>query len=338
MSFDWTQLPEHGGDTRWASNFFSIPEKDLLDLSTGISPWPWPIPDIPQTLFTKLSRPDGPLLLAAAAYYGCNEEQLIAMPGSQYAIEELPKYFSVGRVAIPKVGYSEHKRAWLSYRHAIIEYERLSELESLVLGNDVDYAVVINPNNPTTEHINEHKLNGLVEQSSCVFIVDEAFMDATPENSIIRRDMPSNIIVLRSMGKFFGLPGLRVGFVIANVERLKQFKGLRRLWSLSPVSIWLAEQALADKNWINQHVEKLNYQSTAFAKLLQENLAHFEFYYSAFFATTFDSKQNIFALFQMLGKQGLYTRIGLSEPDVAWLRIGLPHDLPIFSARLIQSE
>lgn len=338
MSFDWTQLPEHGGDTHWASDFFSIPEKDLLDLSTGISPWAWPVPDIPKTLFTKLTRPDAQLLSAAAAYYDCNAEQLFAVPGSQYAIEELPKYFTVGRVAIPRVGYSEHKYAWLSHRHTIIEYELFSELESLVLGNDVDYAVVINPNNPTTENITEHKLNGLVRQASCVFIVDEAFMDATPENSMVRRDMQSNIIVLRSVGKFFGLPGLRVGFVIADVERLKQLTGLRRLWSISPVSIRLAELALADKNWINQHIEKLNHQSTAFAKLLQENLAHFEFFHSAFFATTYGSKQKISALFQQLGTRGIFTRIGLSEPDVAWLRIGLPHDLSIFSARLIQSE
>ena len=80
---------EHGGRLRKAAIEYGIAEADWLDLSSGLAPWPWPIPEIPLRAWARLPETDDGLEKAASDYYGAGP--LLPVPGSQAAIQLLPR-------------------------------------------------------------------------------------------------------------------------------------------------------------------------------------------------------------------------------------------------------
>ena len=99
-------------------------------------------------------------------------------------------------------------------------------------------------------------------------IVDEAFMDATPEQSLAACSPQSGLIVLRSLGKFFGLAGARVGFAIAEPILLARLNALLGPWTVASPARWLATQALRDHAWREAARYRLVKDSARLAALL----------------------------------------------------------------------
>ena len=88
---------EHGGRLRRAAEDYGIALADWVDLSTGISPWAYPVPPVPEAVWQRLPEDDDGLDAAAARYYGSAE--LLAVGGSQPAIQALPAILPGARVA-----------------------------------------------------------------------------------------------------------------------------------------------------------------------------------------------------------------------------------------------
>src|SRR5690606_8567903 len=124
----------------------------------------------------------------------------------------------------------------------------------------VTHAVVINPNNPTTELIHrpvlEH-LAGLLTRHGGLLVVDEAFMDPHPQQSLIPQ-RPAAVVVLRSVGKFFGLAGVRLGFVVADPALIRQLGSAMNPWSVSHPARWIGSRALADRHWQQLQRQRLD--------------------------------------------------------------------------------
>jgi cobalamin biosynthetic protein CobC len=101
-------------------------------------------------------------------------------------------------------------------------------------------------------------------------IVDEAFMDSTPEQSLLQFDLDNfpNLIVLRSLGKFFGLAGLRLGFITAQPAILKQIEQLQGTWPISHPSRWLGKKALLDTQWQARTRQQLQKNSQQLQQVL----------------------------------------------------------------------
>ncbi len=98
------QLPFHGGRLHQAAQQFGIPVENWIDLSTGINPHTYPLPAVPQEVWQKLPDAGDNLLSLAASYYG--SPHLLAVAGSQVAIEALPKLRSPSRVGILSPAYA----------------------------------------------------------------------------------------------------------------------------------------------------------------------------------------------------------------------------------------
>src|SRR5437762_12483602 len=109
---------KHGGDLTEAMARHGGTPDSWLDLSTGINPRPWPIPEnLPRDAWRRLpSRADGDALIAAArAAYGVPDGAgVVATAGTQMAIQWLPFLAASGPVAIVGPTYSEHALAWRS--------------------------------------------------------------------------------------------------------------------------------------------------------------------------------------------------------------------------------
>ncbi|MBS7676289.1 aminotransferase class I/II-fold pyridoxal phosphate-dependent enzyme, partial [Vibrio cholerae] len=83
--------------------------------------------------------------------------------------------------------------------------------------DSLDVLVVVNPNNPTGLSLSPQRLldwHSRLAQRGGWLVVDEAFIDVTPDLSLASHADQVGLIVLRSFGKFFGLAGVRLGFVL----------------------------------------------------------------------------------------------------------------------------
>lgn len=236
---------EHGGRLRRAAEQYQIPVTDWLDLSTGLAPYNWPLPPVPMRDWMRLPEEDDGLEVAAAAYYGT--EAVLPVAGSQAAIQALPSLFVGARVAILEPCYAEHRHAWERQGFAP---RSLKEAEVEAALPELDVLVVVNPNNPTGSVISAQQLWRWHQQLAPrggFLIVDEAFCDLRPELSLASEAGCPGLIVLRSLGKFFGLAGARLGFVLAERWLLAALHERLGPWTVSGPARRIGQAALNDR-------------------------------------------------------------------------------------------
>ena len=235
---------EHGGRLRKAALEYGIDEADWLDLSTGLAPWPFPVPDIPLRAWARLPEADDGLEQAACDYYGTL--QALPVAGSQMAIQLLPRLRRAGKVGVLSPCYAEHAEAWR--RNGYIVREVLEHEVDFFI-DSFDVLVVVNPNNPTGLNLTPSRLldwHARLAQRGGWLVVDEAFMDNTPQSSLAPFAHQVGLIVLRSFGKFFGLAGVRLGFVLAERKLLKLLAEQVGPWVVSGATRVVGQACLRD--------------------------------------------------------------------------------------------
>lgn len=316
---------EHGGRLRAAAQRYGIPLADWLDLSTGINPKAYPVPPLDPACWQRLPEDDDGLETAAAAYYG--NPRVLALPGSQAAIQILPALFSPVAVACISPIYEEHPQAWARAGH------RLRRLPSLprALAAATPNILLCNPNNPTAQVLSRSVLldaAAQLQRRGGWLIVDEAFADADPGNCVAPlagSEQAPNLIVLRSLGKFFGLAGARVGFIFGASEKLDRLREALGPWPLSGPARAVASLALADAAWQAQMRDEL----AAAARRLAALLAPLgEVVSTALFATV--ASPEVPALFEHFARRAILTRcfdthgllrLGLPGTEAGWQRL-----------------
>ncbi|WP_051516551.1 threonine-phosphate decarboxylase CobD [Herbaspirillum sp. RV1423] len=243
---------EHGGNLNDAVIRYGIARADWLDLSTGINPHPYPAPVLRADAWHRLPEPSAELVAAACDYYGAST--MLPVSGTQAAIQALPQLrlgdAGVSRVAVAAPAYAEHAHRWTRAGHAVREIA-YADLPAAVGACDV--MVICNPNNPTGASVEPDTLlawaRHLAERGGWL-VVDEAFGDTVPALSVAAHaGKHPGLIVLRSVGKFFGLAGLRLGFVAAHETILHALRDWLGPWSVSGPAQQIGMAALTDITW-----------------------------------------------------------------------------------------
>ena len=316
---------EHGGRLRGAAQQYGIPLADWLDLSTGINPQAYPVQAIAPACWNRLPEENDGLEAAAAAYYG--NDRLLVLPGSQAAIQALPGLFSPVVVACLSPLYEEHPQAWERCGHKLRRLPNLPRMLAAMTPN----VLLCNPNNPTAQSLPREALLDAAEQlkkRGGWLIVDEAFGDPEPENciaSLAGSDAAPNLIVLRSLGKFFGLAGARVGFLFGERGKLDRLREVLGPWPVSHPSRAVAKQALQDSAWQAAARAKLAVDSQRLADMLAP-LG--EVSRTALFCTVKTGQTD--ELFEHFAQRAILTRhyaatdllrFGLPEGEAQWQRL-----------------
>ena len=259
-------MSEHGGQLRKAASQYGMPLSDWLDLSTGINPRHYPIPEIPSRCWLHLPELDDGLMSAAYEYY--KTQDLLAVSGSQQAIQALPYLRKKSRIGLLATSYYEHKAAWKAAGHEVVLLQP-DEVEGSI--ESLDVLLLVNPNNPTCDVFSGERLEGYLKQlqnRGGWLIVDEAFIDCTSEKSVISFKARDGLIVLRSLGKFFGLAGCRVGFVHAVSSLLERMQQAIGPWPIANPSRYVAQCALQNTEWQQETQQFLHKQSEQLAQIL----------------------------------------------------------------------
>ncbi len=301
---------------RRAARRYGIPGEDWLDLSTGINPHPWQGEPPAWDDWTRLPEDDDGLAEAAQRYYGA--PAALPSAGSQAALQALPHLRPACRAGVLAPSYAEHAQAWRRAGHEVVALEAV-QIDAAV--ERLDVLVLANPNNPDGQCFPPEMLlawrERLAEHGGWL-VVDEAFADVAPQASLAVHSHLPGLIVLRSLGKFFGLAGARVGFALAEdgfLQRLAEHLGP---WSVAGASRILARQALDDRAWQEAARIRLVADEARLAELLRRHgltpaggCALFQWIETPRAA----------AIHETLARHGILTRLFVQPPG---LRFGLP--------------
>ncbi len=313
-----TALPRHGGDLARATATYGNPAGGWLDLSTGVNPHAYPVAGIDLAGLHRLPPADALALLveaARAAYRIPTSVAVAAMPGSELAIRLLPLAALPGSVAVIGPTYRTHAEAWRNAGRVVTE---VAALDAVPPATSV--VVVANPNNPDGRTTDPATLAGQADRTG-LLVVDEAYADARPELSLAPRLLGMNAVMLRSFGKFYGLPGLRLGFVAGDGPTVARLASLVGDWPVSAPALSIATAALHDLRWQEDMRARLAFEMAAMRRLLARH------------GLPVQGGTDLFALVdhpdarrlqQGLARRGVWTRI--FEAQLTWLRIGLPGD------------
>ena len=250
---------KHGGDLTDAMARFGGHVDQWLDLSTGINPWPWPVPtDLPDAAWQRLpSRADEAALLAAARSYYCipASARVAAAAGTQALIQWLPYLSAPGAVAVLGPTYSEHAQAWRQAGREVMAITDVKELPETAV-----HLVVVNPNNPDGRVVDLATLRRLAERLHArggSLVIDEAFADVTPDVTAVELCTSLPVVILKSFGKFYGLAGLRLGFAVAS-PLIGDIAAAIGPWPCSGPALLIGAAALRDQAWAAAMRDKLD--------------------------------------------------------------------------------
>lgn len=274
--------PKHGGNLAWATSIAGCPASSILDFSASINPL-----GIPQSAIAAISDsieqltcyPDpeySQLRSVLAKHHGINSEYVLPGNGSAelltWACRELAQQ-KVTRLVTPAFG--DYQRALTAFE-ATIAVHPLSVSSSsphipITLSPHPQEGLLINnPHNPTGKLWTKKEILPYLKQFELV-VIDEAFMDFLPTSqseSLIPfiADFP-NLVILRSLTKFYSLPGLRMGYAIAHPQRLRRWQQWRDPWSVNTLAVAVTKAVLQDREFQQQ---TMNWLTPARSQLFTE--------------------------------------------------------------------
>ncbi len=309
---------EHGGRIDSAQALYPHAPRPWLDLSTGINPCAW---EPPVDLAVDLRNLPSPAALAtleavAARHFGADPARVVALPGTEIGLRLL------GELGLPAparhVGpsYATHEAVF----PARISIDSLTD--EATHGGTI---LLANPNNPDGRLVSPDALRPVIDrlrENAGWLVVDEAFADTLPDAGLASHLSAADpVILFRSFGKFFGLAGVRLGFMIAPPGIVARVRDRLGSWPISATALAIGTAAYADRAWIKTTRTQLVTRAAELdAVLLRHGLTATGASPLFRLIATNDAKP----LFERLNMAGILTRPFTYDPR--WLRLGVPAD------------
>ena len=263
------KTPLHGGDVYGVARSLGMTPDDLLDFSASINPLGYPEgirTAIAETLGRVRHYPDrkcSELKRDLAGYHGLTAEQILVGNGSTELIYLLPRTLGPQRAVVVTPAFSDYERALkLAGVPTVFEPTREEDGFQIVRCPDrakcdvVDMVFLANPASPSGALLSQEKLLPIVEAldaSGAYTVVDEAFVDFTEEASLKSfLDRFQRLIILRSFTKFFGIPGIRLGYVLSSPEIVSRLEKSAEPWSVGTLAEASGRVCLKDVAFIER--------------------------------------------------------------------------------------
>ena len=246
---------------------------------------------------------------------------MLAVAGAQAAIQLIPRLLgsrlsAPARARVLNPTYNEHGAALRGAGWQVDEVTSLGALEG------ADLAVVVNPNNPDGR---SHAREDLLRLSARVgrLVVDESFADLQPDLSLASEAARGSLIVLRSFGKFYGLAGVRLGFILGSETDIATLSEMAGPWPVSGPAIAVGAAALSDRAWAETTLARLRTDAARLDALAQS--ARWKSVGGTALFRLYDTP-NALAARDKLARHQIWTR--MFPYSDRWLRLGLPGQPP----------
>ncbi len=271
------RFAHHGGRLGAARSLFPDVPQPWVDLSTGINPRSYPAPRASQRARNRLPEPSDLArleALAAGAFAVADPARVVATPGTECALRLLPQLVNLEDAVIVGPTYGSHADAWT---RAGATTQAISFDEAHSHTQRATCLTIVNPNNPDGRIVGRAQLLALhdsLDRHGGMLIVDEAFADVAPGASVAADAGSADaqrMVVLRSFGKFFGLAGVRLGFVVAAEPIAAAMRGLLGEWPVSSDAIAAGLAAYADRRWADRERAALQKAAQRLDRLLQQS-------------------------------------------------------------------
>ncbi len=262
----------HGGNIRLAAERYGLRADSILDFSANINPLGL-TGKIKKVLADSLDSirnyPDPEcktLRYEVADFLDLQSRHILIGNGSTELIYLIPKVLAPHRILIVIPTFSEYESSAKQQRSEIIFVRRAGEgcfkveIENLVrLIPRSGLVFICNPNNPTGDLLSKDEIMYLAKaarRQSSILVIDEAFIEFIEEEnafSVVREAAKaSNLLVLRSLTKFFALPGLRLGYVTGNKDLIDRLSGYQFPWNVNCLAQIAGREVIKDKSYIRQ--------------------------------------------------------------------------------------
>ena len=253
----------HGGNIKKISKAAGLSPDEILDFSANINPL-----NPPEWLRSVLSRnienliyypdPDSTELVnAISKKFNVGRDRIVVGNGSTEIIFALPRALKVSKAVIPVPSYMDYvtgaEQAGLTVEFFHLDESRAfeinwPELTARLHGNEI--VILGQPNNPTGTLFKVDEFVNIAKKNpSTIFVVDEAFADFVDGYAPLVHNSLKNVITIRSLTKFYAIPGLRLGFAIAWPEIAKQFRALMLPWTVNTLAQAVGAAALEDEEY-----------------------------------------------------------------------------------------
>ncbi|MBR1487005.1 MAG: aminotransferase class I/II-fold pyridoxal phosphate-dependent enzyme [Synergistaceae bacterium] len=327
-------FPIHGANPENLYRFFNIaiPGK-ILDFSTNTNIFE--IPNFNLDIKNLVSSYPDPECKKLYEFISEREKisasKILFTNGINEAIFLLANFFKNKSTGIFQPCYSEYSRAFPDAEN-VFEINRAGDFEVFI---------IVNPNNPTGFFIKN--LADLIKIfPKTIFIIDEAYIDFLLNDSPEKLSNFENVILLRSLTKFFHLSGARIGYVIANEKIIEALKNFQPTWSVNAVAQELALRFLSDKNFYDA---SRDFYKTAVPEFMNA-LKNSGFKISDSSVNFFLIKiKNDFEIIKFLLKSGIVVRhtrnfLGLAVGDEKYIRVATkkPDENDFFIEKLIRAR
>lgn len=332
----------HGGNIYEASRRYGIAEKRIMDFSSNANPLGPASAAVragkkAMGLIGRYPDPEtAGLRKAIARYFGIKADHVVCGGGASGLAHLLPRVFRPKKVLIPSPTFAEYSAAARDAGAEAVPFPlkehsgfRVDPIEMSFALKGVDMAVLCNPNNPTGTIITKTEMLEIARYAldqGVRLVVDESFMDFAEEESIVKEAIQTpHIICIRSFDAFFGLPGIRVGYAIANEAAAAVIREGQEPWTLNVPAEQAAIAALNDWGHIKKTRRLVQKERERLLSALRILPGVETFPGTANFIliklTSFDG----FTLIQKLGERGMFVRECMSFQglDSQYIRIAV---------------
>ncbi|MBD0380075.1 threonine-phosphate decarboxylase CobD [Paenibacillus sedimenti] len=255
----------HGGDLWTAEEAFGRPKEQFLDFSSNMNPL-GPPPSVEQILkrqWRELVKYPDPAVRELRSRLACKYdipiESILVGNGAAELIDLTARVLNPSVTGLARPSFSEYEEAILKSGGAIRSIPLHARHGFVLQEQDVEEACRVcdlfflgHPNNPTGRLVPQKILNQLA-QSRRNLVIDEAFMDFVPDEqsySMLKYAATSkNVFVIRSMTKFYSIPGIRLGFMVAHPEWIEKLKDLQVQWSVNYLAQQIGTAVLGDEDF-----------------------------------------------------------------------------------------
>lgn len=340
------EWPNHGGQPSEIKRKFNIDaENDVIDFSANIHPFGPPewMKQVFINSFEIISRYPDPAYTEATEHLAwfdeVHQDDVLITNGGAEAIFLTAKFFEGKKALIVQPTFSEYERACRHY-HLDVQHVFLHKQDDFRLPVDeiidklpwTDVMYICRPNNPTGTVVEESEIRmilNLAKETGTFLVVDEAFVDFLADgngNLVPLLQDYKQLILLRSLTKMYAIPGLRIGYMLANQEIIQTIKQWQIPWSVNAIAQALIPEIVNDRSHVVTSQQYFQRELTR----IWHRLTNMNFYMSPSSVNFYLLRDNVHpeatgALFEFLLHHGILARHtdNFKQLDGAYLRFAV---------------